>query len=46
MAKKFSLKSLRRSLRESEREMRQKAKALKNDVVQGTERKKVDGDLT
>lgn len=43
MAKKFSLKSLRRSLRESEREnMRQKAKALKNDVVQGTERKKVD----
>lgn len=49
MAKTFSLKSFRRSLRESEREsklVRQKAKALENDVAQGTERKKVDRDLT
>lgn len=49
MAKTFSLKSFRRSLRESEREnklVRQQAKALKNDVVQGTEGKEVDKDLT
>jgi hypothetical protein len=40
---KFSLKTFRRSLRESLRESeREKAKALKNDAAQGTERKKVD----
>lgn len=43
---KFSLKSFRRSLRQSIREDEQKAKSLKKDVVQATDRKKVDGDLT